>query len=63
MVMTVSCQAGEILTGGGFDLLNPDTASPWRRILNQPKNATSWQCGQTGGPSGGTCYAICCTIE
>lgn len=49
---TVSCSAGEIVTGGGC------AVSSTAMISNFPASTSSWTCTNTGGAT--TAYAICC---
>jgi hypothetical protein len=56
-IITVSCNAGEIMTGGGCG----HSSTTLTTEDSRPSAADTWSCEWSNTGATGTAYAICCT--
>jgi len=56
MTKTVSCNAGEIMTGGGCNV------GSYAIKVSYPSADNTWSCSSTNNDAQPTAYAICCTF-
>ncbi len=62
-VVTLGCEAGEVATGGGFDMTDGSDLFNWNRGASFPVSPNQWRCIREIGFGTDTCFVRCCRIQ